>query len=159
MPISAGHDTSAFTSGRSALDDWLRLRALKNEQRAASRTFVVVDQDDAVVGFYSLAASSVALATAPGWRRRNSPDPITVILLGRLAVAQEHQGQGLGQAMLQDALRRIVGVSATIGAQAVLVHAIDDTAAAFYRRFGFRDSLDANNLFLPMKLIAAAAGL
>jgi GNAT superfamily N-acetyltransferase len=90
-----------------------------------------------VVGFYSLAASAVALDVAPGPVRRNMPDPIPVVLLGRLAVHKGHQGGGLGASLLQDAVRRVAGVADTIGVRALLVHAPDDSAAAFYRRSGF----------------------
>jgi GNAT superfamily N-acetyltransferase len=80
------------------------------------------------------------LAEVPGALRRNMPDPLPVVVLGRLAVDRRHQGQGLGQAMVADALRRSLAARRLIGARALLVHAIDEKAAAFYRSLGFRAS-------------------
>ena len=100
-------------------------------RRGASRTFGTAPVDDRlrVVGFYSLAASSVKLEDAPGKVRRNMPEPIPVILLGRLAVDTRRQGSGLGASLLQDAVRRVAGIADDVGVRALLVHAIDEPAA------------------------------
>ncbi|GIG22076.1 N-acetyltransferase GCN5 [Cellulomonas chitinilytica] len=154
-PLLAHHDRSAFRCGVGALDGWFHDRALKNEAAGGSRTFVTLDGvDGPVVGYYSLASSSVELSDAPGPVRRNMPDPIPVILLGRLAVDDRHQGAGLGASLLQDAIRRIAVAADVVGVRAVLVHAIDDAAASFYRRHGFAASpIDEQTLFLPMKAV------
>lgn len=160
VPLTSEHDRSNFTSGHDSLDSWLRNRARKNELSGASRTFItcVTGDDHAVVGYYTLAASSVDLDQAPGQVRRNMPDPIPVILLGRLAVDQRHQGAGLGSSLLQDAILRAAAAAESVGVRALLVHAIDDTAAAFYRHFGFIPSpLDDQTLFLTMGDIHASA--
>ena len=103
--IQAEHDASRFVSGRPALDDWLRHRALRNESAGASRTYVVCD-GARIVGYYSLASGSVESRQTPGRVRRNMPDPVPVMLLGRLAVDRTVQGAGLGRALLKDAILR-----------------------------------------------------
>lgn len=158
-PLAADHELDLFVCGTDPLDSWLHRKARRNETAGDSRTFVSCPTTDRrrVVGFYSLAASSVALAAAPGAVRRNMPDPIPVVLLGRLAVAQDHQGVGLGAGLLPDAVRRVVGVADTVGIRALLVHAIDDAAASFYRRFGFVPSAaDEATLFLSMQSMRAS---
>ncbi|MGD8165742.1 GNAT family N-acetyltransferase [Herbiconiux sp. P16] len=136
--LSATDDCSAFTCGQDSLDNWLRLRALKNEATGASRTFVSVDAETGTVaGYYCLSASSLRLEDAPGGVRRNMPAPIPVILIGRLAVDARYKGHGLGASLLQHAVLKGVEASHIVGARAFIVDAIDDSAEAFYRRFGF----------------------
>ena len=116
------------------------------------------DADLAVVGYYSLAASSVRLAVAPGAIRRNMPDPIPVVLLGRLAVDGSCQGRGLGRAMLKDAVRRVLVAGEVVGVRALLVNALDDHAADFYRHFGFTQSpFDQHTLFFSLDRIRASS--
>jgi GNAT superfamily N-acetyltransferase len=155
-PLTEAHALEGFDSGTPPLDTWLAHRALRNQQSGASRTFVTCPVDDRVhvVGFYSLAASSVKLEEAPGKVRRNMPEPIPVILLGRLAVDTRIQGAGLGASLLQDAVRRVAGVADDVGIRALLVHAIDEPAAAFYRHFGFIPApMDDQTLFVPIQNI------
>jgi GNAT superfamily N-acetyltransferase len=152
-PLTAEHQLSSFDSGVPSLDDWLRRRALHNQASGASRTFVLTD-DGQVVAFYALAASAVASDAAPGRFRRNMPDPIPVVVLGRLAVARSHQGQGLGRAMFRDAARRVVQSAGSIGIRGLLVHAISEDAKAFYLDLG----LDVSP-FEPMTLMATVADL
>ena len=92
-PITADHVLGGFDSGRPALDSWLVSRALRNERDGGSRTYVVAD-GGVVAGYYCLSAGPVTHGVAPGGIRRNMPDPIPVVLLGRLAVARSHQGKG-----------------------------------------------------------------
>ena len=139
-PLLAQHDLSAFACGEASLDDWLRRRALANQLSGASRTFVVLDENHSVVGYYALAAGAVAHQSATGGVRRNMPDPIPVLVLGRLAVAQRAQGRNLGAALLQDAVARAMVVSENAGVRALLVHALNDNARAFYEHYGFRES-------------------
>lgn len=158
VPLTPDHDREDFASGSSSLDSWVRNRADKNQASGASRTFVTCPTGSrVVVGYYTLAASAVALDAAPGSVRRNMPDPVPVILLGRLAVDQNHQGAGVGAALLQDAILRVAGAAESVGIRALLVHAIDDDAAAFYRHFGFGPSpIDDQTLFLTLKAIEAS---
>lgn len=158
-PLTTAHALGDFSCGNGTLDSWLRHRAVRNQSSGASRTFVTVPPESghAIAGYYSLAASAVALDQAPGSIRRNMPDPIPVVLLGRLAVHLDHQGARLGASLLQDAVRRIAGVGETIGVRAMLVHAIDEQAVRFYAHFGFAPStIDEQTLFLSMQAVRAS---
>lgn len=116
----------------------MRSRALKNEKTGASRTFVSVDADSGLVaGYYCLSASSLARDDAPSTLRRNMPDPIPVILIGRLAVDKRFKGLGLGASLLQEAVLKGVEASRIVGARALIVHAISESAEKFYLKFGF----------------------
>jgi GNAT superfamily N-acetyltransferase len=140
-PITEAHDLSAFQSGEPSLDDWLRRRAMKNEQSGASRTYVVaVGRAKRVIGYYCLAAGAVTQVRAPGRVRRNMPDPIPVVVIGRLAVDRAWRGRGLGRAMLRDAILRTIQAASIAGIRAILVHAISDQAREFYERCGFHAS-------------------
>ena len=134
--LSAQHDVSCFDSGEPTLDDWLRRRALQNEASGASRTYVVC-VEKRVVGYYTLAVGAVALAEAPGRVRRNMPDPLPVMVLGRLAVDREYQGRGIGAGLLRDAILRTVQAAEIAGIRAILVHAISAMAKRFYEGRGF----------------------
>jgi GNAT superfamily N-acetyltransferase len=139
VPLAPEHILDAFDSGVPALDDWLKRRARSNEAEGAWRTFVL-RADNRVIGYYSLAAGSMMHAPAIGRVRRNMPEPIPVILLGRLAINKEWQGKGLGADLLRDAVLRAASAAGTIGVRAILVHAISEAAKAFYERHGFRAS-------------------
>ena len=138
-PISRDDPTDGFDSGNPVLDNWLAAEAIRNEAAGASRTYVVREAGR-IVAYYSLATGGVERASAPGGVRRNMPDPIPVMILARLAVARSHQGRGIGRALVRDALLRTVRASEIAGIRAVTVHAIDEQAAAFYARLGFKPS-------------------
>lgn len=139
-PLDAGHVVADFSSGEPVLDDWLKRRALANQVSGASRVFVVVDERQQVMGYYALAAGAVAHQAAPGAVRRNMPDPIPVLVLGRLAVDRRAQGVQLGAALLQDAVKRAGAVASNAGVRALLVHALNDHARDFYLHYGFQQS-------------------
>lgn len=138
-PLAAHHDTTAFSCGVESLDRWLKQRALKNQATGASRTFVVCDSTR-VVAYYALASSAVAVDAATGHLRRNMPDPIPVVVLGRLAVDHSLQGSGLGRALVRDACLRVIAAADAIGIRGVIVHALSDAAQTFYERVGFTSS-------------------
>ncbi|MBS0554168.1 MAG: GNAT family N-acetyltransferase [Proteobacteria bacterium] len=157
-PLANHHELATFDSGTASLDEWLKRRAAQNQVSGASRTFVVSD-DEKVVGYYALASSAVALAAAPGRFRRNMPDPIPVVVLGRLAVARSHQGQGLGRALFRDAGLRVVHAAETIGIRGLLVHALDEEAKTFYLRLGLEVSpLEPMTLMVTVADLRAALG-
>jgi predicted N-acetyltransferase YhbS len=145
--LTALHDVSSFDCGRPNLNVWLQRHALKNQQAGAART-VVVCSGQAVIGYYALSAGTVVHAEATGKVRRNMPDPVPMALLGRLAVDRSAQGTGVGAGMLQDAMMRVWQASALLGVRGIVVDALDDGAARFYQRFGFRPSAA-----LPLKLM------
>jgi len=99
-PLAQHHQISGFDSGVPSLDDWLKRRALANQVSGASRTFVVC-QDTQVVGYYALASSAVSTEIVSGRFRRNMPEPVPVVVLGRLAVIKSFHGQGLGRALFR----------------------------------------------------------
>jgi predicted N-acetyltransferase YhbS len=127
-PLTPSHDLSAFDCGAAEPNDWLRLRALKNEESGASRTYAVC-AEQRVVGYYCLATG--AIAHASGKVRRNMPDPIPVMVIGRLAVDQGWRSQGLGRALLRDAILRTVQAADIAGIRAILVHAKSNEARVF----------------------------
>ena len=156
-PLAPEHDVSAFDCGVLALDDWLKTRAHRNENRF-SRTYVVCE-GTSVVAFYSVAAGAVDRADVPGRLRRNAPDAIPVSVLGRLAVTRSCHGRGLGAALLADALRRIALAAGAIGIAAVLVQAKDENARSFYLACAdfIEYPIDSRILFLPVETVLAAS--
>ena len=139
--LGQDHDTQSFDCGDADLNDWLRKRALKGQAPGGSaRTYVVCSPENHVIGYCSLAAGAIAHEDVPGRVKRNMPDPIPVILLGRLAVDNAFKGQGIGAGLLKDALLRAVNAAGTIGVRAVLVHAMNETARTFYEKYGFYES-------------------
>lgn len=155
VPIGPEHATGAFDCGKPALDDWLKSRAMRSEGRSA-RTYVVCNGPD-VVGYYCLATGSVRIDELPKKLAGDMPGSVPVIILGRLAVHSGYQGLGIGKGLLRNALLRSLQVSQQIGCRAVLVHALDEEAAAFYATFGFMPfPAGGRTHFLAIKSIAAA---
>ena len=150
-PITGTHLIESFSCGVPVLDEWLKRRAFKNEVSGASRTFVIC-QDRQVVGYYTLATGSIEHRDAPGKIRRNMPNPIPVMVLGRLAVDQQWQHAGMGRGLLKDALLRSLLVSKQAGIRALLVHTLSEDAKHFYTRNGFLESpLDPMTLMIALQ--------
>lgn len=155
-PLAEHHDVTRFTSGVESLDTWLKRRAMKNQATGASRTFVACVGRQ-VVAYYALASSAVAVAEAPGRFRRNMPDPIPVVVLGRLAVDQSFQGKGIGRALVRDAGYRVLQAADAIGIRGLLVHALSAEAKSFYEHVGFEPSaLDPNMLMITLNDLKAS---
>jgi len=150
--LNKNHRVATFKSGKHSLDLFLRRHALKNQEADSSQTYVV-HRSGSVVGYYSLTAGSVGRSDCPPGIAAEMPPayPIPVILLARLAVDRNEHGRGLGRALLKDAFRRTVSAAEIVGARAVLVHAIDAGAMAFYRHFNF-DEFPAGTLHLMLSL-------
>ncbi|MDD4912063.1 MAG: GNAT family N-acetyltransferase [Sideroxydans sp.] len=151
QPLAQLHDLTAFDCGEPILNDWLKRRAFANQVTGASRTFVLVGDRNQVLGYYALAAGAIAHADAVGSVRRNMPDPIPVMVLGRLAIDLSCQGQKLGTALLRDAFLRTTSISENVGIRALLVHALNEKAKQFYLERGFQPS-HANPYTLMIKL-------
>ena len=137
--LTPAHDVAAFDSGAPALDDWLKRRALDSEKTHASRTYVVT-AGGRVIGYYALTTGAGDQAAAPGRVRRNMPDPIPVMVIGRLAVDRPYQGRGIAQGLLRDAILRTLQAGEIAGIRAILVHAISEDAKRFSLRHGFAES-------------------
>jgi GNAT superfamily N-acetyltransferase len=139
--LTENHLLLPFDCGNRVLSDWLCQRALKNQKINASRTFVICREGPLqVVGYYSIATGSVNHTSLGRSLRQNMPDPVPVILLGRLAVDVSAQGQRLGKWLLNDAVMRVSNLAEQVGIKAIMVHAIDDEARQFYEYFGFIQS-------------------
>ena len=155
--LTRSHAIQEFDCGKhESLNEWLKRFAMLNQLSDAARTYVV-HRANWVVGYYSLAPGSVAKREAPERIAKGLGNyPIGVILLARLAIDEREQVSGLGKALLKDALLRSAQAADTISARAVLVHAIDSEAKAFYQYFGFEASpIDDTHLMLLMKDIRA----
>ena len=135
-PLTDAHRLDGFRCRESALEIWLKQRARRNQQDGASRCFVVCAGED-VVGYYALAAGAVSHDQAPGNIRRNMPDPIPIIVLGRLAVHADWRGQGIGAGLLKDAVLRALRLSQDMGIRALLCHALDEESRRVYLHQGF----------------------
>ena len=166
MPASAAfvieklapeHDFARFNCGNDALTLWLQRFARTNVQNDAARVYVAHRRYRIVVGYHALTAGSVSRAETPDRiARGQAAHPVGVVVLGRLAVDLSCQGQGLGAALLQDALLRSAQAADTVGIRAVLVQVIDPAARAFYLRYGFTPSpVDEMRLMLLMKDLRA----
>jgi GNAT superfamily N-acetyltransferase len=154
--LAKHHDLSSFDCGKLSLNDWLCRFALTNQQSDSARTYVL-HRAGKVVAYYSLSAGAVRKEESPARIAKGlAGHPIGVVLLARLAVDRTEHGAGLGKTLLMDALSRAMAASDAIGARAVLVHALDEDAVAFYKEFGFEPSpLDPKQLMLLMKDLRA----
>jgi GNAT superfamily N-acetyltransferase len=157
-PLDGRFQVEGFDCGTPSLNYWLERRAAANQASGASRTYVCCE-GTRVVGYYALASSAIAPAAARGAFRRNMPDPIPVVVLGRLAVASSHRGQGLGRALFQDAALRVVQAAEVIGIRGMIVHALSASAKDFYLRLGLEESpLDPMVLMTTVADLRAAVG-
>ena len=155
--LTARHDLSRFNSGKPSLDDWLRKHALASEGVTA-RTYVVCE-NNIVVGYYCISTGSVARSKLPPKLKRAQglPNDISVAIIGRLARDLTYKGKGLGPDLLKDALVRVLAASKIIGIRAVLVHALDDEAAQFWKDHEFVECpVGSRTFYLAIETIAGA---
>ncbi|MBZ5617678.1 MAG: GNAT family N-acetyltransferase [Acidobacteriia bacterium] len=160
-PLGNHHNRADFLCGNASLDRYLKEQAGQDLRRACAIPFVLAPRrgDPSILGYYTLSSYGVDIGELPVEVAKRLPryPLIPATLLGRLAVDRRHQGQGIGEFLLMDALHRALVQSAVVAAAVVVVDAIDAGAAEFYRHFGFVAFPSiAGRLFLPMK---AAAGL
>lgn len=161
-PLGRQHDRAAFNCAAEALDRYLKQQARQDADKRVAAPFVAVrPPDDRVLGYYTLSASVLTLADLPDDLARQLPryPQLPVTLLGRLAVDQSTKGQGLGEHLLLDALHRSLTHADQIAAMAVVVDAMDEAAAAFYRHYGFIPLQSRpSRLFVPMRSVAQLLG-
>ena len=150
--LSREHAVEAFDCAEPALNRYLARHALANQQADAGATYVGL-AGEIVVGFHTLTVGEVGYAQAPVRLSKGlAHHPVPLMLLARLAVHRDWQGRGLGAGLLKDALRRTAQAAEIVGIRALVVHAKDDKARAFYRHFDFIDSpTDPMHLYLLMK--------
>ena len=158
--LDASHDVDAFDCGKEPLDRFLQRHALVNQKAGSVQTYVVCRGEQRVAGYYSLAVGAVEHADAPGRVGKGlARHPIPVMLLARLAIDRSEHRKGLGKALLKDALLRTAQAADIAGIRALLVHAKDDEARAWYEQFDFEPSpTDPYHLFLLMKDLRALLG-
>ena len=160
-PLGKQHDRARFSCGQPDLDEWFRLRATQDEKRNLARVFVALAGELGVDGFYSLSSFTLSLEDLPEEIARKLPryDAIPAALIGRLARDERARGQGVGEILLADAIRRILGAGRSVAVFAIVVDAKDERAADFYKAFGFRAfPLRPKRLFLLTSTAAAAFG-
>ena len=137
--LSDHHQLGSFTCGVKALDDWLRDHALENQRRDLSRTFVLLDDGDRIVGYYALTMGGVRREALPQrYGRVLLPYEIGMVLLARFAIADDHQGQGLGRDLLIEVIERAADAGTRVAARFIAVDPIDENARAFYDKFAFK---------------------
>lgn len=157
-PLSEKHVLTDFESGKPTLDAWLRDMALYNQRQGYTRTFVIADEDYRVAGYHAVCAGMIHRNDVSQKARGHpAPSELPVAVLARLAVSKAHQGRGLGQALLKNALLSIVSASQVVAFRGVVVHAIDDDAVRFYRKFHFQETKGMDRRFiLPAHDIVAS---
>ena len=158
--LDASHEVDAFDCGKEPLNRFLQRHALVDQKAGSAQTYVVCRGEQRVAGYYSLAVGAVEHADAPGRVGKGlARHPIPVMLLARLAIDRAEQGKELGKALLKDALLRTAQAAEIAGIRALLVHAKDDEARAWYEQFDFEPSpTDPYHLFLLMKDLRALLG-
>lgn len=157
-PLNEAHDLSQFSCGKPSLDNWLRTRALSNQKKGFTAV-MVVHEAGRVVGYYGLAPTAVVPTSLPrSIRTGQSPDPLPCLLLGQLATDAEWRGQSIGTGLLKHALQRCVEAATLIGGRALIVNAVDEEAAEFWRRRGFLPSKD-DPMVLARSILDVAASL
>ena len=153
------HILEGFDCGKEPLNRFLTSNALQNQQANASQTYLLIIADR-VIGYHTLVVGEVAFAAAPERLKKGlAQHPVPIMLLARLAVSQDYQGRGIGQALLKNALLRTLQAADIAGIRAFAVHAKDNVARAFYEHFDFIASpSDPMHLFLLLKDIKALIG-
>jgi GNAT superfamily N-acetyltransferase len=159
-PLGKRHDRTAFSSGNEQFDRYLKQQAVQDARRHVAAPFVAVSRkgDPTILGYYTLSAYAIDLGALPESTSSKLPyyPLVPATLLGRLAVDRRHQGRGLGEFLLMDALHRAYLQSSQIASAAFVVHAMDDGAFRFYRHFDFTPFPERrNHLFLPMATVAS----
>lgn len=152
LPLNDGHDRNGFDCGDAELNDWLSQKARQHKEKGVSSTFVVVaDETSAeVLAFYAISLAELVNADLPAQYRKRLPAKVPVFRLGRLATAKRHQGKGIGEHMLFDAIDRVTRIAQEVGGIGLVVNA-KPNAVDFYKHYGFEQIADhPQNLFLPL---------
>lgn len=151
------HQREQFDCGVESLNHYLKQQATQDQKRNIARPFVLIKEgSQEVLGYYTLSSGSISLSDIPESERKRLPNYplVPVILIGRLAVDRNHKGAGLGKILMVNALRRIFAINQEAAAYAVIVDAIDEDAANFYRKFGFYEIQSlSHRLMLPLKTL------
>jgi predicted GNAT family N-acyltransferase len=155
--INASHELHEFDCGQESLNDWLKKKALKNQEKYSTTT--VVSVDNKVIAYYTLAFGSVNREEMSRKLRQNAPERIPMMILGRLAVDKVWQGQRIAKHLLKEALSKTLQASQIAAVRGILVHALDEKAEHFYKRYGFLNCQTDLTLLLPLEDIHAQLSL
>lgn len=158
LSLTGNHDRQGFDCGRQELNDWLRRVARQHQDKGMSKTFVAVREEapQRICGYYALTLAELENRHLPDTWRKKLPRRIPGVRLGRLAIDQAFHNKGLGELLLVDALTRTRRICTEAGGIGLFVDAIDERAAAYYRRFGFVPAPDNPLLlFLPAAVVGA----
>ena len=157
-PLNSTHKKSNFSCGKEMLDVYIHKQANQDVKRKLSACFVINEKETNLIkGYYTLSNNSIPSKFVPNQIQKKLPrsyESIPTTLLGRLAIDNRFQGQGIGKLILIDALKRSYEISKTIGSFAVIVDPIDQDAENFYEKYGFIKLPDSGKMFLPMKTIS-----
>src|SRR6202012_512086 len=156
VPLDASHNKESFSCGKPLLDSYLHKQAKQDVKRRLSACFVLPDGNE-VKAFYTLSTASVERRLLPQEIIKKLPpsyNDLPTILLGRLAVNKSYQGQGIGEMILLDALKRSYFTSMQVGSMAVIVDPLDNEAIKFYAKYDFVLLPDSGKMFLPMATIS-----
>ena len=156
VPLEATHKKSEFDCGSELLTSYFKNQANQDVKRLLSRCFVIIDNDNGVKGYYTISSSSINRDLIPENIKSKLPRSYTdipVILLGRLARDNKHKGDGIGEMLLLDALKRCYDVSLNLGCMAVIVDPIDEKAKDIYLKYGFILLPDSNRMFISMATV------
>jgi len=158
VPLERKHPRKTFDCGDPVLNAWLAQYSVQAQKKGSSKSYVSLDENEEIAGFYSLVYGQVERELAPEEITKGMPKhPIPLLIVARLAVDQKCQGLGLGKSLLRDAMVRAISAAEIAGLRAVVVHAKHEEAAQFYEHFGFLSSLDDPLiLMLPIQKIAEA---
>lgn len=155
--LNSTHRKKEFSCGKDMLDDYLHKQANQDIKRKLSACFVLNDKEsDLLKGYYTLANNSIPQELIPSEFQKKLPSSyksIPTTLLGRLAIDNRFQKQGVGKLLLVDALKKSYEISKSIGSFAVVVDPIDEDAERFYDKYGFIKLPDSGKMFLPMNTI------
>ena len=151
-PLNVSHRLERFDSGNPAIDKWFRERSMQASLSNSAKTFVLI-HDDSVIAFYSLTVGEIVNAEASARLKAGMSNlSIPVLLLARMAVRKDYQGQGLGKGLLRDAILRTFAISQNAGVRALTTHPVDESARQFYLKFGFSENPHRpNELYLLLK--------
>ena len=157
-PLNSSHNKKDFTCGKKLLDDYLHTQAKQDVKRRLSACFILAANDNIVKGYYTLSSTSVRRELLPGNIIKKLPPSysnLPATLLGRLAINNSFKGQGLGELILMDALKRSYNTSlSSIGSMAVIVDPIDEDAVKFYKKYGFIQLPDSGKMFISVDTIS-----
>lgn len=148
------HDRASFDCGVEILNRYLRNLAAQHRNKGIATTFVLVDSSEPkrILGYYTLSAAALSFEALADIDRKGLPAyPIPAVRIGRLAGSASLRRQGIGELLLQNAIKRILAARSTLGVYAVVVEAKDGLAESFYRKYGFRmGDAATRQLYLPL---------